>query len=1307
MALKAHNAQKSECEKLDAKGVDVGSPAGKISGFSKQVANVLEEHVLFEGLGGDRLKNTVFQALLDLIEKEQEPVVRCAAVQLFLHLCPRGGDTEFQSTEGAVKDTVNQVLIKRISLKLEEWNEEQANEEAAAADEADAQRVRLAQREAKRPREKGLVELYLQLLGDLGELNAYHLLDSALSESNSKVWRAVPNSGEEKDKKVDLKKEEATKLLLEDLKKGVETLLELVNLGAHSRYYSKNMRMLAIRALGLVMRRKAIPDMFPAIATVASVLEGKRADVEEEVMSEEEEATMRKELELLEVRKIGALKIEDFSAIKEITAESEHLRIQLERIEKLRDNEREGEKGEGEAAANQVIESDPHMLTTVLGALLHLDVEVGFGRPKVYLKIISQLLSHNDAAVRHLAAEVLNFQMYRADYAHKQDLVEQLLDLLPHLSSEHDCKTQARQHALRVLSTAIEAKIIQTSTALVHGIEACLYDQDVIVRTQALDLLTLLQCRSAQEAALSAMYEAIDVDNSGQISLAELRFSMCRQDGVSEAQVQERFDLINVNQDGLVSREGFVHAHAAALAAAEAGSVSKKAFVQRHAAAAAALAAVETKTASSTRQCLIINGENLQTSGLLKQPAEASRSVESIRNWIGTLKRLARFEADSVRAVTEKLSSREHWSVRRAAVEYLLQALKAPPPPRPPPPPPMSADPIDIAGEEVSREGAAMLSKDDVEERGETVLIGWENEPEVARRALEYMQSHDAGVCNAAVHMLAAVLQSGNGAREVILEGDTLEKLLSDQRTQQLCFKAFASDKHMLSRCKEVLHGDSSVLLRRSAVSNMCAVDVNDPMSFALDTLLICSQDGDKSVRDGALDQWVAQDFSACDTSWLAAVVERLLKYATGWVYNRDRQKYVYEHKVMAKNMSASRAIAVKALPPTVARGDRKVVEKVASLLEDSQTDVRSAAAEVLVQIAYAEHHLVERLVNLVDRDEREWFRRDDAQMEIKAAAFWVLSNIQPQFTHIPKQARQGGNASVVRFLLGNDAERELIRQRELDAWVRALLAVGDRLMIKVRRAIADGRWEDARHDANAAMQEYLMAKSKGSHPEIWHRILGMDLVFFDIANFRGKSVVKPIDAKIRDGDTWMPDIASVDRQGWTRLHYLSRWGMTEIFKEMVDAGHDIHAEVLSGPYKGCTCYDLAQTEVLRDFISNLGGGPSRGSVPIFLLERPEIPRPTDFRTRRAINVDEIMHDSRNCVSIHDISILERPPQKKWIPEREHAKKDHLPFSISAFHITETLQASTRVRATLRPIVPLANHAVNFVDTLSDDDDDA
>ena len=87
--------------------------------------------------------------------------------------------------------------------------------------------------------------------------------------------------------------------------------------------------------------------------------------------------------------------------------------------------------------------------------------------------------------------------------------------------------------------------------------------------------------------------------------------------------------------------------------------------------------------------------------------------------------------------------------------------------------------------------------------------------------------------------------------------------------------------------------------------------------------------------------------------------------------------------------------------------------------------------------------------------------------------------------------------------------------------------------------------------------------------------------------------------------------------------------------------------------------------------------------------------------------MDEIMHDSRNSVSIHDISILDLHPPKKWIPEREHAKKNDLPSSISAFHITETLQASTRVRATLRPIVPLANHAVNFVDTLSDDDDDA
>lgn len=84
---------------------------------------------------------------------------------------------------------------------------------------------------------------------------------------------------------------------------------------------------------------------------------------------------------------------------------------------------------------------------------------------------------------------------------------------------------------------------------------------------------------------------------------------------------------------------------------------------------------------------------------------------------------------------------------------------------------------------------------------------------------------------------------------------------------------------------------------------------------------------------------------------------------------------------------------------------------------------------------------------------------------------------------------------------------------------MRETLAAGDSLLIKVKRAIADGRWEDARHDANAAMEEYMQAKSKGSHPEIFDRIVMMDAIFSDIANFHGRTFSNPIDTRIRHVD--------------------------------------------------------------------------------------------------------------------------------------------------------------------------------------------
>ena len=96
---------------------------------------------------------------------------------------------------------------------------------------------------------------------------------------------------------------------------------------------------------------------------------------------------------------------------------------------------------------------------------------------------------------------------------------------------------------------------------------------------------------------------------------------------------------------------------------------------------------------------------------------------------------------------------------------------------------------------------------------------------------------------------------------------------------------------------------------------------------------------------------------------------------------------------------------------------------------------------------------------------------------------------------------------------------------------MRETLAAGYSLLVKVHRAISEGRWEDARHDANQAMAEYLLARSKGSHPEIFDRILMMDTIFSDIANFRGRTLQRAIDIEIQSLDrSWICPSGAIDR---------------------------------------------------------------------------------------------------------------------------------------------------------------------------------
>lgn len=102
-----------------------------------------------------------------------------------------------------------------------------------------------------------------------------------------------------------------------------------------------------------------------------------------------------------------------------------------------------------------------------------------------------------------------------------------------------------------------------------------------------------------------------------------------------------------------------------------------------------------------------------------------------------------------------------------------------------------------------------------------------------------------------------------------------------------------------------------------------------------------------------------------------------------------------------------------------------------------------------------------------------------------------------------------------------------------------------------------------------------------------------------------------------------------------------------DAIKEAVEGGADINAQVMSGMWKGCTCYDLARTERLRDFTRDLGGSPSRPTVPDYFLEKPHIPRPkTAVGSQHVYTEQEIadlLPDSRRSAAItrantHEIS---------------------------------------------------------------------
>ena len=943
-------------------------------------------------------------------------------------------------------------------------------------------------------------------------------------------------------------------------------------------------------------------------------------------------------------------------------------------------------------------ETCTHDLVVILASLLRMDhVEVWEGWEES-LHVVAGFLQHRDAGVRHLAAQLLERQIQHNNHPYQEVL---LRALEASIKNNGSYSSSARTLGLRILQRALDADIIRPTAKMVQAVVQASYDDDMTVRTRALELLQhrlTVACPVDQEADKECTLE--QAENSNKSSL----FSSA---GKEESPVDRVATDVDCNP-----------------------------------------------------QFLLVDGEPTRRSDLIREPTIANEA--NVRNWISTLKAMETFDQNSVLRVMEKVSGDQHWSVRQAALEYLTDVLQvAPPAPiasglkwqiiitttvpegrelingklsaalkrtvvfeknewasfgivglgmdhfiksgnsyYKPAAPLSEEQPLDSKPSSPSRPAseASLLEESKLNLGAYDQPFGSENEQEAARAAIECLKSDDVGVRNTAVALLAALLPSGHGARDELLKGDTVQDLLENPRTRPLCFKAFANDQQMLDECRQTFinaSGSDTASVRRFATASMQAFGMNCTRSDSpIQILFAASRDADVSVRDAALDSWNRQDFRSCDQKWRDDAIKLLLRYASH-----------------PREVGESRAVVVRAIPAIAVKpvlDFHPTIEGVLALLEDFNVDVRNAAAEVVLQLASATEEVVGYLIGLVNRPENLWTRRDGAMMEIKAMAFWVLSRIEPQFSKISDPTRMGGNNKVVDFLWGNAAaEQTLIEKHKLAVWIKETLATGDSILTKVFKSIQEGRWEDARSDANLAMNEYLIAKntSKSAHPEILDRILNMDRIFSDIANFRGARVAKrkhEIDVKLRAiHDAWEStvDLSAVDREGWNRLHYLSRWDMPDVIKTMVDDGYDINTPVAFGAWKGQTPYDLAKTESLRKYIGKLGGHPSMVKPPEYNQDRPIVTKPKiEVKARQFTKeqMEEINHDARSQITFKYASlVLDGPQPTAWTPRTQDGKK----VSASARVASERCERDGKLdfRGSVRHP---SHHALHFLDTI-------
>jgi len=218
----------------------------------------IEEHALFHGSGGGRLKSVVMAALVQVMLKEPHHTVRTAAAGVLLDLCPEGGTLAFSNLDkDNASDTVMHAVLANMhellhadqeqiahthkTLAAEERTRKQ-KENAVSWGAGDQWATQAASRSTQRPadvvaREIQLVQQHVRLLADLGALRHYDVLECARLESAAGAAHSAlhtPRSAQ-----------------------AHSTLMGLIQGEGTSQYAVAEVRMQAVRALSYMQQGRA------------------------------------------------------------------------------------------------------------------------------------------------------------------------------------------------------------------------------------------------------------------------------------------------------------------------------------------------------------------------------------------------------------------------------------------------------------------------------------------------------------------------------------------------------------------------------------------------------------------------------------------------------------------------------------------------------------------------------------------------------------------------------------------------------------------------------------------------------------------------------------------------------------------------------------------------------------------------------------------------------------------------------------------------------------------------------------------